>query len=183
MVAHRSALAIELLHDVAEPVERRVVVEVAGHEPDALCQLLPDVLAELGAGVLLHRVVDDLLEVLVGPVATGEPDEREARRQQSAVGEVVDRRHQLLARQVARHAEDDEARRAGDAVEPVVLRGAERVVRRGDRDRLHASSFESQPTASSSVATFAAGSVSVRVSTGRPWSASTLASPDGLCLR
>ena len=75
----------------------RVVVEVALHEADALGELLPDVLAELGARVLLHRVVHDLLEVLVVPVAAREADEREAGRQQAAVGEVVDRGHQLLA--------------------------------------------------------------------------------------
>ena len=38
----------------------------------------------------------DLAEVLVVPVASGEPDQRERRRQQAAVGQVVDRRHQLL---------------------------------------------------------------------------------------
>ena len=72
-------------------LERDVVVEVAGHEPEALGELLPDLLAERRARVLLDRVVHDLGEVLVGPVAPGEPDQREARRQQAAVGQVVDR--------------------------------------------------------------------------------------------
>ena len=40
-------------------------------------------------------------EVLVGPVPAGETDQCERRRQQAAVGQVVDRRHQLLAGQVA----------------------------------------------------------------------------------
>ena len=35
-------------------------------------------------------------EVLVRPVSTGEPDQREARWQQTAVGQVIDRRHELL---------------------------------------------------------------------------------------
>ena len=100
-----------------------VVVEVAGDEPHALGELLPDLLAERRAGVLLHRVVDDLREVLVLPVAAGEPDEREARRQQTAVGQVVDGGHQLLAGQVARHAEDDQPGRPRDPREPAVARG------------------------------------------------------------
>ena len=85
-------------------------------------ELLPDLLAEGGAGVLLDRVVDHLREVLVLPVAAGEADEREARRQQAPVGEVVDGRHQLLAGQVARDAEDDQARRPRDTREPSVRR-------------------------------------------------------------
>ena len=54
------------------------------------------------------RRVPPLGEVLVRPVPPGEPDQREARRQQPAVGQVVDRRHQLLAGQVAGHPEDDD---------------------------------------------------------------------------
>ena len=73
-------------------------------------ELLPDLLAELGARVLLDRVVHDLREVLVVPVAAGEADEREAGRQQAAVREVVDRGHELLAGEVAGDAEDDQAR-------------------------------------------------------------------------
>ena len=38
-------------------------------------ELLPDLLAERRTGVLLDRVVHDLREVLVRPVAPGEPDE------------------------------------------------------------------------------------------------------------
>ena len=108
-------------------LEGLVVVEVAGHEPEALGELLPDLLAEPGAGVLAHRVVHDLREVLVGPVAAGEADEREAGRQQPAVGEVVDRRHELLAGEVAGDAEDHHPARARDLREPPVLRVAQRV--------------------------------------------------------
>jgi hypothetical protein len=56
-------------------------------------------------GVLLHRVVGDLREVLVFPVPAGEPDQGEAGRQQPSVGQVIDGRHQLLAGQVAGDAE------------------------------------------------------------------------------
>src|SRR3712207_8626619 len=51
------------------------------------------------------RVVHDLREVLVGPVPPREAHQAEAGRQQAAVGEVVDRGHDLLARQVPRSEE------------------------------------------------------------------------------
>ncbi len=89
-----------------------VVVEVARHEPEALGELAARPPRELGARVRLHRVVHDLGEVLVGPVAAREPDQAEAGRQQAAVREVVDRRHDLLARQVAGDAEDAPGRTA-----------------------------------------------------------------------
>ncbi len=56
---------------------------------------------------------DSALEVAVAPVAAGEAEQREARRQQAAVGQVVDRRDQLLAGQVAGDAEHDERARPG----------------------------------------------------------------------
>src|SRR5690606_38731830 len=99
-----------------------------------------------------------------------ETDKREARRKQTAVGEVVDRGHELLARQIARDAEDDETRRAGDSVEAPVRRDAQGVVARADLDghrAVRSRSFVPSPRTSPRV----------RVSTGRPWPASTLASP------
>ena len=111
---------------LGEQVECGGVVERARHEAEPLGEVAPDVLAEGRPGVLLDRVVDDLAEVLGGPVAAGEADEREARRQQPAVGEVVDGGHELLAGEVAGDAEEDEAARTGDAGEALVLR-----VRRG----------------------------------------------------
>jgi hypothetical protein len=78
VVAHRAAFDVELLHRLAQAAERVVVAELAGDEADALQQLLPRLLAERRAGVLTHRVVDDLREVLVLPVASREPDQREA---------------------------------------------------------------------------------------------------------
>ena len=126
-VAAGAAQLVELLDGAAELLEGVVVVEVAGHEAEALGQLLPHLLAERRTRVLLDRVVHDLREVLVRPVAPGEADEAEAGRQQAAVGEVVDRRHDLLARQVAGHAEQHHAARSGDPGEPAVLRVAQRV--------------------------------------------------------
>ena len=63
----------------------------------------------------------------VVPVAAGEPGEREARRQQAAVGQVVDRRHQLLAGQVAGDAEDHQTARPRDPRQPLVARVPQRV--------------------------------------------------------
>ena len=42
VVAAGAALGVELVDAVGQLVERRVVVELAGHEPDALAELLPD---------------------------------------------------------------------------------------------------------------------------------------------
>ncbi len=131
VVAQRAALRVELLDVGLQPLERLVVVELALHEADALRELLPHVLVERGAGVLLHRVVDDLREVLVVPVAPGEADQGEARRQQPAVGEVVHGRHELLAGQVPGHPEDDQrdgpairfSRRSGGIRSGLPLRG------------------------------------------------------------
>ena len=97
VIAAGAPLGVQLVQRLGELLERRVVVEGALHEPDPLGQPVPDLLAERGAGMLLDRVVDDLREILVGPVPPGEPDERERRRQQPAVGQVVDGGHQLLA--------------------------------------------------------------------------------------
>ena len=66
-------------------------------------------------------------EVLVRPVPAGEADEREAGRQQPAVGQVVDGRQQLLARQVAGHAEHHQDARLGDPGDPAITRIAQRV--------------------------------------------------------
>ena len=128
VVAHRPAFDVELVDGLAQAPERVGVAELAGDEPDALQQLLPRVLAELGARVVLDRVLDDLGEVLVLPVAAREAHQREARRQQSAIGEVVDGGHELLAGEVAGHAEDHQRARTGDAVEAVVFGVAQRIV-------------------------------------------------------
>ncbi len=195
---------LELLHDVAEQAragwpgrtrgcrpcrarcrarrgcgqvaERDVVVELTRHEPEALGELLPDLLTELGAGVLLHRVVHDRREVLVGPVAPGEADQAEPRRQQPAVGQVVDRRHHLLARQVAGDAEQHQPARPGDARQPAVLGIAEGVgPASGLARRAHCSAWR---TASRS-----AGLARCSRSTGRPFSASTCPSPTACAIR
>ena len=172
VVAARAPHHVELVEGAREVGERDVVVEVAGHEPEPLGELGPDLLAELGAGVLLHRVVHDRGEVLVGPVAPGEAHQAEARRQQAAVGQVVDRRHDLLARQVAGDAEQHHPARPGDAGQPPVPRVAQRV---GPVGRTHRSACR---TASSEP-----GPSRCRRSTGRPFSARTCPSPTAWAIR
>lgn len=126
-VAARALRLVELFYGRLERLEGRVVVELALHEPAALHQLLPDLLAEGGTRVLLDGLVHLLGEVLVLPLAAGEADQREARGQQAAVREVVDGGHELLARQVTRNAENDQAGRPRDAREPPVLCVTKRV--------------------------------------------------------
>ena len=97
---------VEFLDRGAEPVESLIRVEGPGHEPDALQQLLPHLLAEPGAGVFLDRVVDHPGEILVIPITAGEAHEAEASWQQTTICQVVDSRHQLLAGKIASHTED-----------------------------------------------------------------------------
>jgi hypothetical protein len=81
-----------------------------------------------GVRVLTDGIVDDVGEVLVLPVATREAHEGETGRQKSPVGEVVHGRHELLARQIACHAEDHQRAGTGDAVEAAVIGIAQRIV-------------------------------------------------------
>ncbi|MFK4542229.1 hypothetical protein RKD29_001825 [Streptomyces tendae] len=126
-VAARALCLVQLLDGAAQPLEGVVVVEGALDEAHPLDELLPDLLAERRTGVFLDGVVHDLGEVLVLPVAAGEPDEREARRQQTPVGEVVHGGHELLAGQIAGDAENDQTRRPRDTREPSVCGVTQRV--------------------------------------------------------
>src|SRR5690606_8636695 len=105
------------------------------------------------------------------PVPTGETDEGEARRQEATIREVINRRHELLARQVPGHTEDYERAWPSDSIESTIGGKAQRVKVARDLHRAH------QLTVSISVATPPLASISVNVRTGRPCSARTLASP------
>ncbi len=115
MIAVGSALVVEIGQRRLESRERLVVVERPLYEAESLGQSLPDLLAEPGARMLTDRVVHHRGEILVVPITPGEADESERRWQQTAIGQVVDRGHQLLAREITGHAEDDQTARAGDA--------------------------------------------------------------------
>src|SRR5690606_28330130 len=97
-------LVIQLFYGRAQSLECLGIVKGALDKPDPLGQLLPGLLAERCARVLLHGIVDDLLKVFAIPFATSKTRERESWRQESAVGEVVYSGHQLLAGEIARHA-------------------------------------------------------------------------------
>jgi hypothetical protein len=122
--------AVQVAQRLGQPVEGLVVVERAGRNFIAPLRRGPGRLEELGTGALLRRLAGQGLEVPVAPVAPGEAEQREAGREQPAVGQVVDRRDELLAGQVARDAEDDQRARVGDPRQPAVAGGAERVLGR-----------------------------------------------------
>ncbi len=114
VVAVCTALLVQLTERVTKFVEGLGVVERALYEPESFAQPLPDIFAERRPGVRPDRVVHDLAEVLVIPVAARETDEGEPGWQQPTVGEVVDRRHQLPASQIPGDAEDDQTAWSGD---------------------------------------------------------------------
>ena len=83
--------------------------------------------------MLLHALADEIPEMVFGPVAACEAGQSETRRQQAAVGEVIDRGQQFLARQIAGHAEDHDAARSCDARQAQIARIAQWIGPRGWR--------------------------------------------------
>ena len=108
VVAAGAAVLVELADRAGELVERVVVVETALDEAEPVRQLLPDLLGERRAGVLLDGVVDDLGEVLTVPVAAGEADDGTLGGEVSGPGQLIERRHELAVRQVAGRPEQDD---------------------------------------------------------------------------
>ncbi len=161
VVAVRALLFVELLHRLGQTLPGSVVVELARDETDAGRQLGPDRLAPGRACAVLGGLLDQVGELLVAEVLAREPDQGKTRGQQSAVGQVVDGRDELLAGEVTGDAEQDEAARTGDSRQAPVVGVAQGVA--------HARSSRSRSSASTSS--------TCRRSTGRPWSRSTWASP------
>ena len=110
-VAAELLLLVELLDEVVELVLAARVREVGGDPVELRGKLVPGVLPERVARVLLDGVPHVLPERVVVAVGARDADDREARRQQPANRQRVERGHDLLVRQVAGGAEDDE--RAG----------------------------------------------------------------------
>src|SRR5215469_9341597 len=108
-------------------VECRFIRELTLHEADALTQLLPDFLAERRARVGLHGVMGDLGEIGVRPVPASESDQRESRRQEATVSQVVDRWQQLLGGQISGHAEEHQHARPGEPRDTPIARIAQRI--------------------------------------------------------
>jgi hypothetical protein len=127
VVTAGAAALVELLDRHRQRVEGARVAELARDEVHALRQVGPDLLAERRARVLLDRLVGDLPEVLVLPVAAGEAHQRETGRQQPPVGQVVDGGQQFLTGEVAGHAEQHEHARPGHPGDAFVARIAQRV--------------------------------------------------------
>ena len=121
-----SATLVEFGEGVLELFEGCVVVEGTFNESHALLELVPYVLAEGGAGVCLNRFTHIGAEVVIAPGAAAEADKAEARREQTAVHEVIHCRKQLLAGQVTGYAKEDERgrpRNAGNAAVASVPEG------------------------------------------------------------
>ena len=127
-VPGRAALLVEPGGDSSELVESGVVGEVALDELDAFGEPVPDRVTPRGAGSRLHALQNLGFELRLAPRASPVAHQGEARGQQAAVGEVVNRGQQLLARQVTGNPEDHQAAGAGDAREALILRIAQRVV-------------------------------------------------------
>ena len=119
--------AAQVIKGVLQRVEGLVVVERARDEPDVAGQPLPDVFFPVCAGVLLGCLLRQLLEITIAPVAAGEAEQHEVGREQAAVGQVVDRREQFLARQVTGDPEDHQRTRCRHSGQAAVASLAQRV--------------------------------------------------------
>ena len=106
MVAAGAVVTIETIEGVLEPVERGRLIEATRHEVDTAGQLPPDFREERRPGVFPDAVLNVSKELLVGPITAREPHQTESGRQRAVVGQVVDRRQQLLARQVTCDSEE-----------------------------------------------------------------------------
>ena len=126
-VAADAVRLLEIVQRGGQGVERLVVVERPGYEAGRLGDAGPRLRSPGSAGVRAGRLHREVGELAVVPVATGEPQQREAGRQQTAVAEVVHRRDDLLAGKVAGDAEDDQRARIRDTGQPAVSRVAQRV--------------------------------------------------------
>src|SRR5699024_628780 len=127
VVPGRSAVRLQFGQHLREPVEALVVVEGPGDESQSLRKLLPDLVTERRAAALPGLLPGELRELLGAPATSTEAHQREAGRQQAAVGEIVDRRDELLLGQVSGDPEDHQTRGTRDPGEPTVTRVPERV--------------------------------------------------------
>ena len=121
MVAAGAARVVELGDGVSKLAVGVGIVEGARDEAQARAQLVPRAFVEAGAGVRLNGRAHVFLKVLGAPVAACKAGQREGRVEEAAVSEVVDGGKELLARKVARDAEDDEATGRGDTRKPAIL--------------------------------------------------------------
>ena len=112
-VARCSALLVDMGEAFGEAMLERFVPEVGRDVVHPSCELIPDVLPEGIARVLLHRFFHPRAEAVVALLGPRGADDRELLREQVAVGERVERGNELALRQVAGRAEDHERARIG----------------------------------------------------------------------
>jgi hypothetical protein len=107
-VERHRALGVELGQGLAEPAVRRGVTEVEADVARALEQPVEHELVGRAARERADGLARQRPELVVGLLRARDPDEVEALGQRPLVGEVVERRQQLAAREVPRGPEDDE---------------------------------------------------------------------------
>ncbi len=116
-VEHAVALGAVALVDPLEPLAERTkvvdVVEAAALVVQRVGERGPVRLVDRRAREALERRAGEVAVVVVGHLAAGIADDREAVRQEAAHAQVVDRGQELAVGQVARRAEDDEHGRNG----------------------------------------------------------------------
>ena len=118
-VALGGALQVELLEADQELVEARRLAEVHVLVDDARGELGPDVLVDRQhARVLRESPVELVAEGVVGIRPAPHADQHEFVGQQVGPPQLVERRHHLAVRKIARRAEQDEDERIGHALEP-----------------------------------------------------------------
>jgi hypothetical protein len=125
-----AADVVEFLDGLAKTLKGAVVVELTLHKTDALGQLVPHRLVKRRTCVGLHGSLHLSGEILLVPRAPGKAHQREAGRQQPAVGEVIHGRHELLAGKVTGHPEEHQRGRTGNPVQAAVTRIPQRIAQR-----------------------------------------------------
>ena len=105
-VAARAPLVIECVQALLESLEALRLGEVDGHVVDARQKALQHAVVDrLGARVLPHGGRRAFAELVRGEVVDGGADQTEPGRQQSLLGQVVERRQQLAVGEVPGRAE------------------------------------------------------------------------------
>src|SRR5699024_8950148 len=94
--------------------ESLVIIKRSGDEPKAARELAPNVFPELCARVLAYGVIRHIRELRIIPFPASETHQCETWRQQSPVGEIVNRGHEFSTSEIPCRAEQDQTARAGN---------------------------------------------------------------------
>ena len=123
-----SDLGVDLLEEIAERREVRVVVESTDVVAQHRSERRPVMLVDWCARMALDRGMAEVAVLIVGHLRAGIPHERKPRRQETPAAEVVDRRQQLALGEVTRGAEDHKCGGHRGAADPQT--GPERILDR-----------------------------------------------------